>query len=174
MQVNGGINATSIKKNGIEVGTRNVQYGQIVSATGTSAIPNDDTVPTNTEGTQIATLTITPSSASKKVRLSCSLSAYIYAPAAYVEVGVILALFRGSTCVPTSRVRQQQDSATGNATGEFVMGIETVDSPASATSQTYTLRIGRFGAGTWYANGPVTVDHGGVLDNTYLIAEEID
>lgn len=174
LQVNGGINATSIKKNGIEVGTRNVQYGQIVSATGTSTIPNDDTVPTNTEGTQIATLTITPSSASKKVRLSCSLSAYIYAPAASVEVGVILALFRGSTCVATSRVRQQQDSATGNATGEFVMGIETVDSPASATSQTYTLRIGRFGAGTWYANGPVTVDHGGVLDNTYLIAEEID
>ena len=154
--------------------TRNVQYSQIVSATGTSSIPNDDTVPTNTEGTQIATLTITPSSASKKVRLSCSLSVYIYAPAASVEVGVILALFRGSTCVATARVRQQQDSISGNAIGEFAMGIETVDSPASASSQTYTLRAGRFGGGTWYVNGPTTVDHGGVLDNSYLIAEEID
>ena len=150
----------------------NVAWGQIVSATGTSSIPNDDTLPDSTEGTQIATVTITPSTSSKKVKLSCSLSAYLNAPGSFTEAGLILALFHGSTCIATSRVRNLSDGSTGNASFEANMSINTFHSPASASAQTYSLRIGRFGGGTWYANGPTSSDHAGALDNVYLIAEE--
>lgn len=154
--------------------TRNIKYAQIVSATGTAAIPNDDTLPTSSEGAQIATLTITPSTSSKKIRLSCSLSAYLVTGLTGTECGLILALFNGTNCIATSRVRNLPDSTSFDNTFEANMGIETIHSPASSSAQTYSLRIGKFGTGTWYANGPTSIDHSGALDNTYLIAEEID
>lgn len=162
----------SLTVGGNAISVPNVQSGQIVSATGTSSIPNDDTLPASTEGTQIATVTITPSTSSKRVKLSCSLSAYLSAPGAGVESGIILALFNGTNCIATARARRSADSISGDATFETVMSINTFHSPASASAQTYSLRIGRFGGGTWYANGPTSSDHAGALDNVYLIAEE--
>lgn len=171
--INGSLTVGGVPVTGA-VYTRNVQYSQIVSATGTASIPNDDTLPTSSEGAQIATLTITPSTSSKKIWISCSLSAYLITGATGTECGLILALFNGTNCIATSRVRNLPDSSSFDATFEANMGIETIHSPASSSAQTYSLRIGKFGTGTWYANGPTSVDHSGALDNTYLIAEEID
>lgn len=68
----------------------NTQTG--VMSTGITTIPNDDTIPQNTEGAEVMTLAITPKSATSKLKID------VVANLAAATTGnVIAALFQDST-----------------------------------------------------------------------------
>lgn len=125
----------------------------IAAATGTTSIPDDNTAPLSTEGTQIASLSITPGSTSNKVRLRANLVALIEETTSSIsDSGLILALFRGTTLVGSARVFFETTSVQPERFYEQ-FSLEVEDSPASVAAQTYTLRIGKFGStDTWYVN----------------------
>ena len=70
---------------------------QIARATGTTGIPDDNTIPTSSEGTQFYSQAITPTASSSKVLM-------FYALQTYISVGsaVVITAFRGSTCIGMS------------------------------------------------------------------------
>jgi hypothetical protein len=141
-------------------GIYQIQHVDIPSATGTTFIPDDDTVPLSSEGTQVASLSITPSSSSRKVRVRATLTA-----SGNASTGVIVAIFRGSVCVGSMR---------SFYTYEVPFCLEFVDSPASVAATTYTVRVGRRNSvDNWYINGGASEDLGGSLHGL-LTLEEID
>lgn len=107
-----------------------------------TAIPADDTVPLIGEGTEVLTLAITPASASNKILCLVQLWG-----ATITNVIVTAALFRGSTCINATGLG-------GNTGGSGVqdMTINHLDSPASASAQTYSVRVGP-ASGTTRLNG---------------------
>lgn len=133
-------------------------------ATNTTVIPWDDTIPQNTEGTEIISLSITPSSASSKVRISLVASAV-----SSNAGGITLAVFRSgiasavaaSTSVPTS------------SSYAHSMQVLYTDSPASASAVTYTVRIGVENTYIWYLNGTSAGRKLGGSIYTTLVLEEI-
>lgn len=150
---------------------RNVVYGTDASyASFGSAIPFDDTVPQSTEGTEVLSLSITP-------RLSTSRVLVEYdSMVSLADVGyVIVALFRGTTCIQ-ARAHWLDDSDEGLR--PLVMKV--VDSPATTSSTTYSVRMGSFSAGGdfAYTNG---TSHGaavsgrifGGVSKTTLYLEEL-
>jgi hypothetical protein len=112
----------------------------------TTTIPVDDTIPQNTEGTEIVTVSITPSSASNKVRVR----AYFYGQG-NVSVSVMTgAIFRDSgASALTGGIGYARSTATNTVMGAY---IEVVDSPATTLAVTYKLRVGP-DAGTMRLNG---------------------
>jgi hypothetical protein len=108
----------------------------------TTTIPFDDTTPTSSEGTQILSLSITPSDSNNKILAIAEIWGAIDGTVARVA----MAIFRGSTCI----------QAVGS--GNWAVGIleslsaNVLDSPASASAQTYSVRVGPDGD-TLYLNG---------------------
>lgn len=132
----------------------------IPSATGTSDIPNDDTPPTVTEGTQVGSQTITLSDAASKVVIQ---SGFLLASLGANRV--VATLFRGSTLLASTLVRPGNDGASA-------VNFNVEDVPGSVGPHTYSVRVGRGTAGgTWFvgqdnegakyngslANGKVTI-----------------
>jgi hypothetical protein len=141
---------------------------QVVSGTlgafsGVTTIPFDNTVPEDTEGTQIGSGAITPSSASSKILIQAVLNL----DASVNNTDLVIALFRGSTCIAASVVTV---NAAGNPT--FFARIF-VDAPATTSPVTYSGRIGRgSGSATWYVNSTSSGnDLGGVLSTTFVLQE---
>lgn len=96
----------------------------------TTVIPADDTTPLVSEGVQILTANITPTSSSNKIRVKVDGFGQSSGTSSYV----IWTIFRGSTLVAV-RV--------AGANSTFVsIATEIVDSPASTTQLTYTVRVG--------------------------------
>jgi len=118
----------------------------VTNADLSTTIPVDDTVPQNTEGTEIVTVSIAPSSASNKVRVR----AYFYGQGNVSVVNMVGAIFRDSgASALTGGIGYARSTATNTAMGAF---IELVDSPATTSSVTYKLRVGP-DAGTMRLNG---------------------
>jgi len=103
----------------------------------TGIIPIDNTVPLVTEGDEILSQAITPTTATNKVLVRAVVP--FTASAAY---NVTFSLFRGSTCIAATTV-----APTTSDYGQ-VATIEFFDSPASASSQTYSVRAGANAAAT--------------------------
>ena len=107
----------------------------------TTALPIDDTVPLITEGAEVLALAITPSSASNNILCEVDLwgSGNSFPLAA--------ALFRGSTCINANEwvfvgVAQAESGS---------MCI--LDSPASTSAQTYSVRVGTSAGNACRLNG---------------------
>lgn len=108
-----------------------------------SAIPIDDTIPQNTEGTQIFSKTIPLQSATSKV----SIKVFIQGATDTANAFLVISAFRG---------------ATANAIGTgFTRLVNTelsqaelfcMDSPATQGSVTYSVRLG-ISTGNFYTNG---------------------
>lgn len=132
------------------------------SAALSTLIPADDTIPQITEGTQVLSVTITPKSTTNKILLTF----HAFGTAAGVEA-ITAALFRGSTANAIA-----VDSTT-NASGGYraPLSIIKVDSPATTSAVTYTIRVGG-GSGSVYLNGSLTRLFGGAAAAT-LTATEI-
>ena len=114
-------------------------YAQTTALTEISGIiPIDDTKPQNTEGDEVLTATITPSSATSKVLIQAAITGTL----GNVAGTVILALFRGS---------ETNALATTLTTGgaSFSMSVPFVyqDSPGTTSAVTYKIRIGYPGSG---------------------------
>jgi len=105
--------------------------------------PDDGTTPQNTQGVELVTQAITPKSSTNKVlvRAICPFAG----PSSFTPV---MTMFRGSSA---SAIAVTWASISGALVGNMV--LEFLDSPATTSPVTYRIRIGRGGAGGWYANG---------------------
>lgn len=140
-----------------------VHSGIVPAATGTTLVPYDNTVPTNTEGSLILTVVITPAKATSSFRILIPIT---------VDSGtsnrvVIASVFRGALNVGSSVW-----AATGGGRPNTLI-LSLSDSPGVATPFTYTLRVGiGGGSAQWYVNSISTgSDLGGALISTYQILE---
>lgn len=144
----------------------------IAAASGTTIIPLDNTTPVNTEGTQVATLNITPAATSSTVRVSLAMQVAIES-----GVAVVVAVFRGSTCIGAAVMAAEQSSVANKYNA--VANIDLVDNPATTSPTTYTVRVGTSNTpiGSWYVAqayyGGATASLGGVLANNRLVLTEL-
>lgn len=107
----------------------------------TTDIPQDDTIPLVSEGDEILTAAITPTSSANKIRLSVS---GFGLPSGSASL-LIVAIFRGSTCI---NVRAMGDNGVFCAIDTVI-----VDSPATTSATTYSVRVGSPGSTVIYMNG---------------------
>lgn len=108
----------------------------------TTAIPADNTIPTSSEGTEILSQTITPAGTSSTIRVT----AQVFGHARNTGGVGIGALFRGTTCLQTRAFRINATQQIGG-----VIALDFIDSPATASSVTYSVRVGP-DAGTFDLN----------------------
>lgn len=92
-------------------------------------IPLDDTTPLVSEGDEILTASITPVSSSNKVKISFS----GFGTATGTGAVLIVALFRGSTCI--------QALCFGSNDVQTNASFTYVDSPATTGATTYSIRV---------------------------------
>lgn len=101
-----------------------------------TSIPFDNTTPQSTEGTEILSQSITPQSSTNKILARCVIP--FDSGSGYTA---IFALFRGTTCIAATVVAPTNGEYGQNATIEFL------DSPATTSQQTYSVRAGISPAG---------------------------
>ena len=136
---------------------------QIAYSNGTTGIPDDNTTPTNSEGTQIYSQAITPTSSSSKVLL-------FYALQVAITVGsaVVITAFRGSTCIGASTF------LTPSGANSMINTAVCIDEPSTTSATTYTLRIGeKTDTGTWYVGGRTDAAYNGMLAKNTVMLQEI-
>jgi len=130
-------NVTAPKlQNGVTLQT---VYAQTTALTEISGIiPIDNTTPQSTEGDEVLTATITPSSATSKVLIQAAITGTL----GNLAGTVILALFRGSETNALATTL-----ATGSASFSMVVPFAYQDSPSTTSAVTYKIRIGYPGSG---------------------------
>lgn len=96
----------------------------------TDQFPADDTTPLVSEGTEILSASITPTSTSNKIRISIDGFGFPSGTSAYL----IWAIFKDTTCIFVK--------ASGS-NGTYVdIGTGIIDSPATTSAITYSVRVG--------------------------------
>jgi len=120
-------------------------------ASGSTAIPLDNTIPQNTEGTQFFSAAITPSSALNKILVIADV--HLSAP---VSTNVALSIFKGSDA---DAICSGSAPSNGNASVVGRMVCRYLDTSASASEVTYKLRAGS-NSGTYYLNTGSTAYYG--------------
>lgn len=128
-------------------------------------IPLDNTIPQNTEGAQVASLSISPKSAANLLRVQVSgnfsASAAAWGTFACFQNTTADAFLSNSVTATTSVWAY-------NFVGEHTIGI------VGNTAQTIALRFGIGGSGTWVMNGGYSASgYGGSTQGTVLSVEEI-
>lgn len=99
------------------------------------SIPVDDSIPQNTEGTQILSDSITPASTLNKILVKFN----AFGGRASELVTIVAAIFRNSTADAIAVTAQSNQNASGQLTG---LSLQYLDSPASISAQTYSIRVG--------------------------------
>jgi hypothetical protein len=130
----------------------------------TTIIPFDDTLPQNTEGTQILTITVTTTTATQKVRLR----AQAWAFSSVGSIQVIVALFR------TGNANAIAASADQGGAAPLLYCVEFEDAPGAAGTYTYTVRIGPSAAASVYVNGTTTSRMLGGASRATLVADVVE
>lgn len=133
-------------------------------ATGTTILPNDNTTPQNTEGTEFYTVSVTPTNANSTLRIRCTLNM-----AVTLAGPCQMALFVDSTanCLATAA----QYASTANQIVSVT--LEYIVTAGSTSSRTYRLRAGPGAASTMTING---VSSAGKYNSTMIsgiVVEEI-
>lgn len=137
------------------------------SATLSTVIPFDDTIPQNTEGTQILSVSITPKSASSRIRVRFQCTFVVGS----ATVGAIAALFQDSIASAIAATFKYSDVAATDSKAALVLEFE--HAPALAVAITYAIRIGA-SSGNLSINGSAVATRvlGGAARAT-LVVEEI-
>lgn len=136
--------------------------GKIPAISGTTIIPQDNTVPTITEGTQIWTQSVTPSYIGSKIQISFT---------ATVDSGtnnrmIIASVFRDNVNIGVTV------NTITTAARPQCLSFNLFDIPGGAGPYTYSCRVGVSSSATWYVNNGVTAMYGGLkADNSYFIQE---
>ena len=146
-----------------------VVHMAVVKATGTTEIPDDDTIPVSTEGTQVGTQAIVMADNTNEVIIAGSI---MLGTDAGTAVPVELALFRGTTCIAV-RIWKYTGLATA---GVIPCAFFVKDAPATSGSVTYSLRAGSGDTTTTWGVGTMQSavdDYGGVMDDQGLYLLEI-
>jgi hypothetical protein len=115
------------------------------SLSGTTTIPLDNTIPQNTEGDQVLTVSITPKSTTNK--LVINFSAFGTASAA---ITLVAALFQDSTANALyTTTWNYRSGASGEMNG---LHLRYEMAAGTTSSTTFKVRVGATGAATWYIN----------------------
>jgi hypothetical protein len=147
---------------GSVVQTVNTQSGAM--ATGTTTIPDDDTIPQNTEGTEFMSKAITPNNASNLMKID--VVAYISGGA---NIGLIGALFQDTTANALAAMRRKlTDSQIGGGPITFTHYM----TAGTTSSTTFKFRAGPMTADTITFNGDSGGRKlGGVMASSITITE---
>lgn len=133
--------------------------------TGTTTIPFDDTIPQNTEGFEVITVSITPTSASNILVIDGS----IFASQSAANV-LTTALFQDSTAGAIAAVA----SSPANVANYPCQGVIRHQMTAGTTSATtFKIRIGGSGAGTVSFNGTAGARVYGGVAASYISVREM-
>jgi len=147
------MNLTSLMGNRLPNGSvlQTLFYTNSANTVLTNVVPWDTTIPQITEGTQIFSQSITPSSISNKIRIRC-----IFAIVRQPSSGNLIAgsIFRNSTSDAIFSAAGNGQSSTSNREPDQLI-MEWIDSPATTSATTYSIRIGPDQA-TFYLNGEST------------------
>jgi hypothetical protein len=136
----------------------------------TTTIPYDDSIPQNTEGTELLTASITPSSASNTIRIR------VTAPLSLDDTSGVMtaALFVDSTAnaIGVGSYAPKTTSPTLET-----LSFEVMHSPSTTSAVTYKLRAGSNSA-EWGVNGTVAPGAGadrkyGGISRVTMVLEEI-
>ena len=140
----------------------------VAGISGTSLIPFDNTTPLISEGTQIATVTCTPSDMASKLAIQGALQ---------IDCGTsnrnfTLAMFRNSTCI--AAVSLNFASAGRPQVFPFFLVDDQAGPLLFGSSGTYSLRIGVNTSATWYVNRmAANILNGMMANNKIMIWEYI-
>jgi hypothetical protein len=127
----------------------------------TTTVPLDDTVPTSSEGTQILSRSATTTTDTQRVRIRVN----GMGECASSGAALIMALFRGSTCVQVADF----NVGAGLYVEERQLCLEYEEQPGAAGSYTYSVRVGA-SAGNCRMNGTSTARlFGGAAKTTMVI-----
>ncbi|TAL39627.1 MAG: hypothetical protein EPN97_02060 [Alphaproteobacteria bacterium] len=129
----------------------------------TTTIPLDDTIPQITEGTEVVTVSITPTSASSMIEVS--FCAFGSASAAAV---LIAALFKDTG----SNALQVSTMVAGGGSLPDCISLTYFENAANTSARTYRIRVG-LNSGTCRLNGTLTSRMFGGAAAAYIIAREI-
>jgi len=145
-------------------GILQVQSVAITATTGSATIPYDTSIPTISEGTEIASVLITPKSASNTVKLELST---VFEFNTATEIGVFT-VWRDTTLLAVFGNKQDEQNMTN---ASFCM----IDSPNTASQVDYSVRFGRgAGSATWYVGRLESITFGGsVLNQQHFVCSEI-
>lgn len=133
------------------------------SATGTTMIPRDNTIPQNTEGDQYMTLAITPKSTSNLLDITV-----VFFGSASTAGTFCVSLFQDSTANSLASVAQYIDTSTA----ERCTVLRHRMSAGTTSSTTFKVRAGNSTAGTTTFNGQGgTQLYGGVAMSSITIKE---
>lgn len=144
-----------------------VVTGTIPAVNTTSTIPNDNTVPTSTEGVQIFTNTFTPLSASSTVIVSYNIGVC----ASVNNANIATSIFSGTTNQGSAVTRCA--TSTGTSGVQYPLPHRAIWQPGSTASITISARTGPMVASTCYINSHATAFFGGSLVTEYTIIEVI-
>lgn len=111
----------------------------------TATIPGDDTIPQNTEGTQILSVTITPVSSTSTLYLTALVHGAITA-----ANGITATIFKSGSSNALAAQTMNLDS--GNA----LIFVRATTPTGTTNPITITVRVGLGAAGTLYLNGNST------------------
>lgn len=125
--------------------------------------PSGNTIPTNTAGTEVMSVTITPSNTTNKLRIRFN---GVCAPAG--NDNVVVMLFQNST---VNAIAANLYSVNANFATSVPLVFEFV--PASTSPQTFHLRIGSAAGAAIYVNGNSANQVMGGTSVATLIVEEI-
>ena len=138
----------------------NTQTGAV--ATGTTLIPNDDTIPLSGEGNQYMTLAITPTNVNNKLKIDV-----VFVGSSNVDNSLGVALFQDATTNAIAAVWSYI------AIGTYITITFSHYMAAGTTSATtFRVRAGGHGAGTTTFNGQAGGRiYGGVMASSITITE---
>jgi len=140
-----------------------VNTTSVAMATGTTVIPNDDTIPQNDEGTEFLTLAITPTNASNKLKIEVT-GLWTSDAAGWL----IVALFQDSTAGALA-VSHDYDSV---ATAVVNHGLSHFMTAGTTSATTFKVRVGPHSSATVTMNGEDEGRRfGGVLGSSITITE---
>lgn len=130
----------------------------------TTQIPTDNTIPQNTEGTQIASVTITPQSATSFLLVEVVIPAFTVT----VNITPVAAIFRDSD-VGALAASAGQVSVNNTNFRTF----STIVASGSTSATTFKLRFGPNAAATIFVNGYAgpTTFFGGVCQTGLIVTE---
>jgi len=133
-----------------------------INSSGTSTIPNDNTAPQNTEGSEVATVTITPKHTSNKLRLKYSGATGNTGGSGSLN---IYAIFQDSTASALATTSKAFRGTDDTMTWEYEMAAGTT------SSTTFKLRIGTT-SGTWVIGAAgASVTFGGTMVGLFTVEE---
>lgn len=142
-----------------------VSTGYSSVATGTTVIPQDDTIPQNTEGDEYMTQAITPKSATNILVIRAT----VFLASTVASQNIAAALFQDTTANALA-VQAAIYSASANKTGSVVLEHRMVAGTTSST--TFKIRAGGSAAGTTTFNGSAGARLYGAIPKSSIVVEE--